>query len=409
MQMPNKYLRSALALSWLVMLSACGGSSSNSSTPTPAQPTPPPTPAPYQYSMPLDKSDGWESADAESAGVNIELLESLMSEINDNTLGFRRIDGIAIAQHGKLIFEQGIRTQLDIGDGWANNTDLDLHVINSVTKSVMSLAVGIAIEQGLISGLDASVYDYLPAKQNIANWDESKANITVKNYLTMRHGYEWDEWNVNYLNSNNLNARMNNAADPIQFLLDRPMATEPGTTFAYSTGVSYALGVMVANASGMRFFDYLNTELLQPLNITKSDYWSLQGELHAGSALYLTLRDMAKFGQLVLDHGRWQGVQLVSESWIADSTAKHIQISETNDVSYGYQWWGRTYQRNNEALPVIAALGFGGQLIYVFRDLEAVIVFTGHRYNDGDDEETSIKQILEDYILPSLPHPEDNG
>ncbi len=386
-----------------LLTTSCGGGEKQQSNTTP----PPIAPTPYSYNVPEQRNDGWTTQDARTANIDVHRLETLMDQINSQQYGFRRIDGIAIVQDGKLVFEQRVRTSLDIGDGWAANTDIELHVINSVTKSVMSLAFGIALDQGLISGLDASIYDYLTVDNTIEDWDDRKAGISIRHYLTMQHGYDWDEWNVNYLDSSNLNARMNNSAEPIQFLLNRPMATDPGTTFAYSTGVSYALGVMIANASGTSFFDFLDRELLQPLNITKSDFWTLDGELHAGSALYLSLRDMAKIGQLVLDGGRWQGIQVVPEAWVYESTAKHLQVSQDNDVGYGYQWWSRTYNRGSESLPVIAALGFGGQLIYIFKDLNTVIVFTGHRYNDGDDDETNIANILENYILPALPMPEN--
>jgi CubicO group peptidase (beta-lactamase class C family) len=386
-----------------LLTTSCGGGDKQQSNTTP----PPAAPVPYSYSVPEQRNDGWTAQDARAANIDVQRLETLMDQINSQQYGFRRIDGLAIVKDGKLVFEQRVRTSLDIGDGWAANTDIDLHVVNSVTKSVMSLAFGIALDQGLISGLDASIYDYLTVDNTIENWDDRKAGISIRHYLTMQHGYDWDEWNVNYLDSSNLNAQMNNSAEPIQFLLNRPMATDPGTTFAYSTGVSYALGVMIANASGTSFFDFLDRELLQPLNITKSDFWTLDGELHAGSALYLSLRDMAKIGQLVLDGGRWHGIQVVPEAWVNESIAKHLQVSQDNDVGYGYQWWSRTYNRGSEPLPVIAALGFGGQLIYVFKDLNAVIVFTGHRYNDGDDDETNIANILENYILPALPMPEN--
>ncbi len=400
---PCTHAKIVTAMLLTLLLAACGGSGGgqpNSTTPSEPSPAPPP----YTYSQPQQTQDGWQTADANTVGVDVDALTTLIDRINNNTFGYRRIDGLAIVQNGQLIFEENLRTTLDVGDSWANNRDINLHVINSVTKSVMSLAMGIAIEQGLIAGLDASIYDYLPSS-NINNWSEQKASINVGDYLTMRHGYEWDEWNVNYLDPSNQNSQMNNSSNPIQFLLDLPMANDPGTTFTYSTGVSYALGVMIGNANGSTFFNFLDNQLLQPLGINNVRFWTLNGELHAGSALYLSLRDMAKIGQLVLDGGRWQGLQIVPEAWIAESTAAIIDLGWSNNTSYGYQWWSRPFERDGEQLRVVLASGFGGQIIYIVEQLDAVIIFTGHRYNDGDAAETDITAIMEQYILPALTVP----
>lgn len=395
-------------------LSGCGGGrGSENGSNVPAFTEPPVTVAPtnYTYQSPLSIADGWQINDAATVGIDTTQIETVINKILDNEIGFRRIDGVAIAKDGELILDHRIRQSLDFADGWASNQDIDLHVVNSVTKSIMSLAMGVALEQGLIANTQALVHDYLTVNSPIANWNQSKASITLQDFLTMRHGYQWNEWDVNYLNSVNQNAQMNNAEQPLQFLLDLPLATEPGTTFAYSTGVSYALGLMIANVSGDSLFEFMNTNLFQPMNISKTDFWSLNGELHAGSALYLTQRDMTKFGQLVLDGGLWNGQQIVSQHWIEESTSEHVLLDENFNVTYGYQWWAADYpvssdnsvsEDNVQTLRGISARGFGGQLIYAFPEIEVVIVFTGHRYEDGQENETNIRMIMTDFLLPIL-------
>jgi len=383
--------RVSLTILFASMLSCGGGSSSD-------QPIIPTQPA-YSYTPPASLTDGWAVDDLNQLGIDPTPLENLVNKIQQGVLGYRLIDSIAIAQHGRLVFEKRTRTELDLADGWANNQDIDLHILNSVTKSVTSALIGIAIDRGEISGVDALVHDYFPHKQPVANWTNDKANIRLENWLNMRSGYEWNEWDVNYLDSANLNSQMLNATDPIQFLLDRPMASEPGSTFAYSTGISYGLGRILQLATGESAQDYLQTHLLAPLQIDKFDYWSLEGQLHTGSALYLTTRAMVKFGQLYLDGGEWNGTRIISQQWVDQSTQQRVTL---NSGGYGYQWWFSDFTAGNQTYHSFYGNGFGGQFIFVFPELDLVVVLTGHAYEDGQGAELNTRQVLEQDILPSF-------
>ncbi len=378
---------------FLVILIACS-SSSDSPSEQPAEP--------YAYAPPETKNDGWQVSDLNQLNIDPTRIETLIDNINNQRAGFLHIDSLVIAYNGELVFEQQLRDSLDIADSWAGNTDIDLHAINSVTKSINSTLLGIAIDQQLIPGVNENVHNYFQHKLPIANWSDDKQNITIENWLNMRSGYEWDEWNVNYLDSSNLNSQMIDASDPVQFLLDRPMATSPGTTFAYSTGVSYGLGRIIQLASGQALDNYLIENLLTPLNISEYDYWSLSGQLHTGSALYLTTRDMAKFGQLFLDGGVWNGVRIVSEEWVNASIQQRVDLNDAGTVGYGYQWWMGQFTASGQVYSTYYADGFGGQYIFVFPDLDLVIAMTGSAYEDGQPEERSIRSILEQSILPSF-------
>lgn len=370
----------------------CGGSSSDSA-PQQQLPT-------FQYSPPEDLSDGWQVADLNAKGIDPTPLETLINNIQNSAAGYLYIDSIAVAQNGELLLNHRTRTALDQADGWANNQNIELHVLNSVTKSFTSALIGIAIDRGEIEGVNVLVHDYFQHKLPIANWTESKARISLENWLNMRSGYEWNEWDVNYLDTNNLNMQMNNSSDPIQFLLDRPMTTEPGSTFAYSTGITFGLGRIIQLASGMSVANYLDTHLLTPLNISQFDYWSLDGQLHTGSALYLTTRDMMKFGQLFLDGGVWNGQRIISEAWVNQSTQRRVQFSETG--GYGYQWWMTQFSVNGQSYSTYYADGFGGQYIFVFPELDLVVGFTGRAYADGQSDGRDIRAIMENDILPSF-------
>ncbi|MDF2176931.1 serine hydrolase [Aliiglaciecola sp. CAU 1673] len=388
-----QWIRPACAGCILVVLSACGGGSDSNSTPPSAPPSA------YSYQAPAAANDGWQTAHLADFGINDYALTTMMDNIRNDVSGYRFVDHVLIVKNNKLLFDEPIRTSLDIADGWANNQDINLHVLNSVTKSVVSSLIGIAIDQGLIPGVDVKVHDYFQHKQPIGNWTEAKSNITLKNWLTMRHGYLWDEWNVNYLDSSNLNAQMNNAQDPIAFLLNRPMATEPGITFAYSTGVSFALGRLLEHASGQSVTSFMEQNLFAPLGITNYDYWALDGQLHTGSALYLSARDAAKFGQLFLNEGSWNGEQVISAEWVRESTRMHVDLQNSD---YGYQWWITHFTVNGQPIEGYRGDGFGGQYIIVLPSLDAVVVLFGRAYQDGQQSQYLWRMLMEQHILPSL-------
>ncbi len=385
-------IRNAIFCLLLSFPSGCGSSSSDGSSSSPQ-------PAVYSYQQPETINDGWTVTNASSLDVNTGILETVVQNIIDGAEDFQYIDALVIIKDGQLLLDEQFKSALDFTDDWSGNRDLDLHILNSVTKSFNSTLVGIAIDQQLIPDVDVLVHDYFQEKFPIQNWDELKANVTLKNWLTMRHGYLWDEWNITYLDPTNLNSQMNNAVDPVQFLLDRPMETTPGTTFAYSTGVSYGIGKIVQKSSGMDIHQFMEQYLFTPLQITDYDYWALDGQLHTGSALYLSIRDMAKLGQLFLDKGLWNGTRIVSEAWVDEATQRYV---DNGNWGYGYQWWMRQFQVNGQILDCFYADGFGGQYIFVFPEINAVIAFHGVAYTAEEKEHRNVTRIMEDFLLPEL-------
>jgi CubicO group peptidase (beta-lactamase class C family) len=336
---------------------------------------------------------------ASQQNVDEALLTLLVNNIRNDVNQFRYIDSVLVAKNGRLLLNEQFKTELDFTDGWAGNQNIALHILNSVSKSFASTLIGIAIDQQIISDTDVLIHDYFAHKQPIANWTDAKASITLQDWLTMRHGYQWDEWNVSYFDDANLNAQMNNAVDPMQFLLDLPMEEEPGEVFAYSTGVSFGLGRLVEHASGESLTSYMETHLFEPLSISNYTFWSLDNSPHMGSALYLSTRDMAKLGQLFLDGGVWNEQQIISESWIAQAIQKRV---DNDSWGYGYQWWMTSFTVGETAYETYYADGLGGQHIFVFPALNAVVAFNGNAYEDNERDQRSYRMILEDYILPSL-------
>jgi len=237
------------------------------------------------------------------------------------------------------------------------------------------------------------------------NWDPGKADMTLEDALTMRLGIDWDEWSEPYTSINNdLVFLENNSVDWAKALLDRPMTSEPGTTFAYNTAATIAIGQAVENATGIPLADFANQYLFFPMQITTAAWWrSPTGLPVGGSGLFLRARAMAKFGQLYIDDGVWQGQQLISPEWIADSVARRVDLSSwaTYSAAYGFQWWLDDLNHKGEPVETWVTAGYGGQYIFCVPSLDLVVAFTGHNYENGSGV-ANLYTMMEAYVLASI-------
>jgi CubicO group peptidase (beta-lactamase class C family) len=254
------------------------------------------------------------------------------------------------------------------------------HDLTSCSKSFLSALVGIAIDEGYLA-LDDKALDFFPDR-TIANDSPLKREIMVEHLLLMQSGLNWPESSVSYSSSNNVLWQMMDSRDWVQFVLDRPMAVAPGTTFNYSTGDSQLLTAVLERATGASTQDFARTRLFEPLGVSSTRWrWSSapDGVAFGGGGLGLTPRDMAKFGTLYLEDGVWEGEQVVPADWVeASVTPSH----------YGYQWW-------RLANGGYAALGYGGQRIAVVPGLELVAVIT------GDFSGTTSAYLVDTFIVPA--------
>jgi CubicO group peptidase (beta-lactamase class C family) len=266
------------------------------------------------------------------------------------------------------------------------NQDLK-HIIHSCTKSITSALIGIAIDQGLIEGLDQSILDFFPDK-NAANSEITKAEISLEDLLTMSSGLDCRD---SYLyNWQGLNA-MRASDDWVQYMLDLPMADLPGETFEYCNGGSYLLSAILQQASGTTALDFAYQHLFQPLGITDFSWPASPQGINIGwGEMSLRPLDMAKFGYLYLNQGRWEDEQILASEWVHDSTSAQISAG-TLAESYGYQWW---VDKNN----YVMALGYAGQTIFVMQEEGMVVVFTS---NLAEDDFFVPERLLNEYIRPA--------
>jgi CubicO group peptidase (beta-lactamase class C family) len=240
-----------------------------------------------------------------------------------------------------------------------------LHDVKSVTKSITSTCIGIAIDHGFIESVHQSIFDYLPEHQHL-NID-GKDKITIEHLLTMTSGLEWDEWGVPLSSTDNdIIGLWFNCDDQIACILERPLVDEPGTSFTYSGGNIIVLGEIIRNATEMDIDEFSRKYLFKPLGIDSS-IWTVRypnGVIEAAGSLEITPRDMAKIGVTFLNNGVWNGKQIISEQWVEKSATpfggnKGINIPGTDKKSngYAYSWWTKTFSNNPKgrvprAMPV---------------------------------------------------------
>jgi len=395
--MIRRNLRSILLTALAFGLPACGGGSS-----APASAPPPPPVETFTYAVPDDIGDGWQVGDLADHGFDTQSIVNMMDDVFDGT--YPGIDAVVIVRNDTLLLYWYDRVrELDQFDAIIDNRDRERHMLHSTSKSFTSALIGIAIDQGDIASTQVPFLD-LFAYPDYANWDPRKAEITLDDALTMRLGIAWDEWSLPYTDpANGLRQLEDNTIDWPKALLDLPMSSDPGTTFAYNTAATIAIGKALENATGQRMADFANAYLFYPMQITDAVWWSPYTLANGGSGLFLTARDLAKFGQLYLDGGAWQGQQLISADWIAASITPHVDLSIgfVHSHGYGYQWWLDNLPYRGQQLETWVTSGYGGQYTFVVPGLDLVVAFTGHNYENGQGIE-NLYSMMRFRILPAI-------
>jgi len=325
---------------------------------------------------------GWRYSSAEEQGMNSTKLEEMMEYIRSE--GFL-IDSVVIARNGYIVLEE-YPTGM-----YGQNTS---HLLYSATKSVTSMLIGIALSEGYIDNAQHKLVDFFP-NRNIANMSSQKQAITLENVLTMSSGLQWDEWTYPPYDPRNSVTRMTQTYDWVQYVLDQPMAHDPGTVWTYCGGGSHLLSAVLNETTGSIAELYAREKLFHPLGITQ-EYWMTDytGLTLGYTHLYLRPLDMAKLGFLYLNNGAWDGEQIVPAEWVNTSTQALYRIYPDFDYYYGYQWW------IHPSTGYYFANGWGGQVIAVVPDYDMVIVFTG---SDFVYEPTD--HLINDFILPSATTP----
>jgi len=252
----------------------------------------------------------------------------------------------------------------------------DLHTMQSVSKTVTSITIGIAISRkDFPADLDAPILKYFD-EYKIANLDERKRRITLRNLLTMTAGLEWNE-DLPYNDPKNSADVMEATHDWVQYVINQPMAAEPGKVFAYNSGVTQLLSHTFKKATGKNVDEYAAQSLFQPLGIRYHWKHSPTGLPDTEGGLYISSASLAKIGFLFLKNGMWEGKQIVPAEWVKASVASAMSVEdEGRHWGYGFQWWLQPYCKSPEKFAW-AARGFGGQELRVVPEYNLIVVLTG--------------------------------
>jgi CubicO group peptidase (beta-lactamase class C family) len=262
-----------------------------------------------------------------------------------------------------------------------------LHDLRSTSKSITALVFGIERDKGKAPDPGTPVLTTYPELGDLR--DGQHELITVEHLLTMSSGLQWQEWGRSALSSDETALYWKQAT--ARYLMDRPIASKPGSHFNYSGGNTQTLADILLKSTGQSVAELARQDLFEPMDIRE---WAWVEDIHdrplAFAGLRLRPRDMLKFGRLVNDHGRWKGRQLVSATWIERSTQAHIQTGITlfsldqSEAGYGYQWWTGHVRWRERDLAWTSTLGNGGQRIFVVPSLNLTIVMTAGDYGAAD-------------------------
>lgn len=349
---------------------------------------------------PTALDDGWSIATPESVGLDSARLCTIAARMKETDAN---VHAVVIVRHGKLVFEQYFAGPDErwLEAGLYDHDATTKHDMRSASKSVISLLVGTAIDRKLIASAEEPVVKFFPEYSAVksAGWDQ----ITIRHLLTMSSGVQWDE-NRAWADPKNDEPHLSNEADPIRYILSKPIAKPPDTEWTYNGGGTDLLGNILERVSGKPLEAFAREALFEPLGISDWE-WMKYGNGKAASAIGLRVRprDAAKIGQMVLNRGTWSGKPIVAPEWIDQSVRPRFQAIGyfSGIMFYGQQWWlGRSIARERE-VKWIAAQGSGGQRLFIVPDRDLVVMTNSGRYFQPRQGDGAL-DMMANYILPSV-------
>jgi CubicO group peptidase (beta-lactamase class C family) len=357
------------------------------SSPSQAQPIP--------CGVPESGTGDWQIGTPAAGGIEPRSLCALINKLN---MLNPNIHSILVVRHGRLVFEhyrEGYDQKWGIPLGKVVHGPTVKHDVRSVSKSVISLLIGIALDHKLIASIDEPVFRFFPEYALLRT--PAKDRILLRHLLTMSSGIAWDETRP-YTDPENGERRMIDSPDPYRFVLEQPMAAEPGQMWNYSGGSPALLGAILQKVTGKSLVAFAREALFEPLGITDFEWVKMPyGEFAAASGLRLRSRDMAKIGQLMLSRGEWQGKRIVSAEWLEESLKPRFLTEPT--YYYGYLWWISSSLLGVRKLDWFEAYGLGSQRIIVVPSLDSLVVITTGLYFE---ENPGTTELLEHFILSAI-------
>jgi CubicO group peptidase (beta-lactamase class C family) len=292
-----------------------------------------------------------------------------------------QLRSLLVSHHGQLIAEhyaRGVRATT-------------LANIKSASKSLIAALVGIAIERKLIPGVHEPISTYFP--EIARDRDPRKRAITLEHLLTMRSGLE-------STSGRNYGAWVL-SGNWVRSALTRPMVSDPGTEMEYSTGTSHLLSAILTKATGMSTWQFAQEALARPLGFSLARWMQdPQGIYFGGNEMQLTPRQMVTLGELYKRRGEWNGRQIVPAAWVDTSCVPRTYSVYDADRKYGYGWWIQEFEGGTPCF----AWGYGGQYIFVFRELDLVVVATSSTAvsEERRGHRRRLFELIEQQVLPPI-------
>ena len=348
----------------------------------------------------------WPLATPKAVGLNGAVLDSIAGEIAAGQHGY--VDRFLVIRKGHIAYDR--RFARDYGTiygdsartrGPLNQHDLnspynyfnswwhpyyrqrDLHSLQSVSKTVTSVIIGIAVTRGAFPSLDTPVLSFFDTT-TVKNLDDRKRRLTIRHLLTMTAGFDWNE-NVPYEDPTNAAGLMEGSYDWERFVIDRAMMEEPGSRFNYNSGATQLLSHIFFKATRTDIEEYAALHLFAPLGVERW-FWKRTpaGVVDTEGGLYLEARDLAKIWYLFLKDGMWDGKRVVSSEWVRASVTPAVAVGPSpNAPRYGFKWWLYPDPRDTSRY-IWSGNGFGGQFPMVFPNDDMVVVVNGWSILPGE-------------------------
>ena len=313
---------------------------------------------------------GWKVKNPEAVGMDSEMVAAMVEEIELSGLDY---DGLVVVHKGVIVAEKYYYIY----------QEKTLHETYSVTKSVISALVGIALQQGCIESIEDPVLAYFPDREFL-NLDDQKETFTIRDFLTMSSGLAYDP------------DEMYEALDWAQYTLDQPLIYPPGETWFYSNGGPQVLSALISQACEMDTLEFADQYLFNPLGIINYRWeQNEEGNPNGSWGLELTLRDMAKFGYLYLNNGEWDGEQILPPDWVELSSRRYHQVPDPLvpwNLYYGFLWWVH-------GDGFYAAHGYKGQFIYLAPQYDLIVVIAA---NIADKDFEHAQKLIREYLVPAI-------
>ena len=330
------------------------------------------------------KQDEFELASPNQVGLNPTSLARVDSLVSNQV--YPNIHSVLISKDNKLVFEKYYRGNDQVwGDdiGVIDFNQDSLHDVRSVSKSVVSACIGIAIAQGKIRSVDQRVFDFFSEYKHLDTGMNS--TLTIRHMLTMTTGQKWNE-NISYADTTNSERRMIRSKDPVEYALSQPFEKTPGTAWNYNGGTTQVLAAIIEKVTGKHIDAFAREFLFHPLDIARFEWTRFPNSVMpaAASGLRLRPRDMLKFGMLYINKGKYNNNHVLTADWVKESTRTHIpNKSQPGSIEngYGYQFWTETVQLPAGNIPFALAIGNGFQRIFIDDKNKMIVVITSGNYN----------------------------